>query len=786
MTGSFKSPVPELTSTIPVPPYVLSGHSNQISTSLFGTISSTSTPISSPTRSPASSSTPSSSAPSPSSTSPRASTATSASANAATQHFSQLWAVGLAGLPFLFLVVLEVERDVECLSLTTTLTPHNPLFTYRVVTKPLQKTMPENDTDEILAEEYSPFRERDLPGGYVTRFDLYRAAWKKCFDRMESMRSFESVHRAYDDILPGLPRVELPKGLGSSTSKGFLADVASRLETNHAEEAEDDDPPPGSHITHLYPSECPNIMSTMKALVTGFVNHPPNGKDVQRKPVTSLASYDIELLKVWYGVLRDSAEGPEPPPQLVVFLHDFEQFDESVVQDMFYICSSYVPQLPLIVVVALVSVLSLLRVDTFTVPSGPTLLERTFFDLRFEPDVMVGPAALDFLTDLFCRHASSVEGALLILQLAHFKHFDEPLTVFVHDELLGKLSDPKGIAFLTSLVSWSFGHQELASNQVGWPVNDVAGLLASIAEARADFRSRLRRFKLAFGVLLRVRKIMLNLGYRTAEVDKTPLEMMSASLRGGLAREGKYLVMMTKSAVPHSLAMTDPPILLRVLRKLSVEKTQILLQDLQSFLDELPGAEGATSTGVADEFGDWLAGYFQLVSPPAATPFIPAKADAGPREHIINLEDLRLWEIWYTGPTPFPSDILNPAPRASVVSALLQPQSFLPVSHNDATPERLPIWKLPDASILFRRYLEAGRMINVYDWYDSFSQAIESQRSHLSRGGDEGSGVDEEEWKMHVQARFMRALHTLDLIGLIKHTGRKADHVMRTVFDMPE
>ncbi|KAI9438315.1 origin recognition complex subunit 3 N-terminus-domain-containing protein [Lactarius indigo] len=664
----------------------------------------------------------------------------------------------------------------------------------------------ENDTDKILAEEYSPFRERDLPGGYVTRFDLYRAAWKKCFDRMEHIVSslhaplvdeiVRCVHRAYDDILPGLPRVELPVIAisGSSTSKGFLADVASRLETNRAEETEDGDPPPGSYITHLYPSDCPNIMSTMKALVTGFVNHSPNGQDIQRKPVTSLASYDIELLKVWYGVLRDSAEGPEPPPQLVVFLHDFEQFDETVVQDMFYICSCYVPQLPLIVVVALSSlypsfihatypqsVLSLLRVDTFTVPSGLTLLERliaeTFFDLRFEPDIMVGPAALDFLTDFFCRHASSVEGASLILQLAHFKHFDEPLTVFVRDELLStssaelateKLSDPKGIAFLTSLFSWSFGHQELASNQVGgWPVNDVAGLLASIAEARADFRSRLLRLKLAFGVLLRVRKVMLDLGYRTAEVDKTPLEMMSASLRGGLARDGKYLGMMTK--------------------KLSTEKMEILLQDLQSFLDELPGhmneirevrqrlaassellegAEGATSTGVADEFGDWLVGYFQ--------------------EHIINLEDLRLWEIWYTGPTPFPSEMLNPAPRASVVSALLQPQSFLPASRNDPTPERLPIWKLPDPSILFRRYLEAGRMINVYDWYDSFSQAIESQRSHLSRDGGESSGADEEEWKMHVQARFMRALHTLDLIGLIKHTGRKADHIMRTVFDMPE
>lgn len=179
----------------------------------------------------------------------------------------------------------------------------------------------ENDTDRILAEEYSPFHERDLPGGYVTRFELYRAAWKKCLDRMEHIVSslhaplvdeiVRCVHRAYDDFLPGLPRVELPVIAisGSSTSQGFLANVANRLETNHAEECEDDDPPPGSYITHLYPSDCLNIMTTMKALVTGFVDHPPNGRHIQRKPVMSLASYDIELLKVWYGVLRDSA-GP--------------------------------------------------------------------------------------------------------------------------------------------------------------------------------------------------------------------------------------------------------------------------------------------------------------------------------------------------------------------------------------------------------------------------------------------------------------------------------------------
>jgi hypothetical protein len=95
-----------------------------------------------------------------------------------------------------------------------------------------------DDVDQLLAEEYSPFDERDLPGGYAARFKLYRAAWKKCLARIEvridlfvfrplllkrgiqriisSLHApvvdeiVRSVHQAYDDVLPGLPYAELP------------------------------------------------------------------------------------------------------------------------------------------------------------------------------------------------------------------------------------------------------------------------------------------------------------------------------------------------------------------------------------------------------------------------------------------------------------------------------------------------------------------------------------------------------------------------------------------------
>jgi len=123
------------------------------------------------------------------------------------------------------------------------------------------------------------------------------------------------------------------------------------------------------------------------------------------------------------------------------------------------------------------------------------------------------------------------------------------------------------------------------------------------------------------------------------------------------------------------------------------------------------------------------------------------------------------------------------------------------------------VWELPDTGILFRGYLEAGRVINVFDWYQSFAAVLETQRqkglgiSDQKRVGDstsdgaahegkqsddgeimreDGEEVEDEKWGMEVQARFIRGVHELDFMGFLKNTGRKPDHVTRTVFDVSE
>lgn len=144
--------------------------------------------------------------------------------------------------------------------------------------------------------------------------------------------------------------------------------------------------------------------------------------------------------------------------------------------------------------------------------------------------------------------------------------------------------------------------------------------------------------------------------------------------------------------------------------------------------------------------------------------------------------------------------------RASIFSGLLHPQDYGAMTNHDGDVDDETLWHLPDTSILFQRYLESGKMINVFDWFETFTVVVEAQqhrvrdesareaRTPTRRKGkqahpeeDESHPESEEQlgkWRLEVQARFMRSLHELDYIGLIKHTGRKADHVMRAVFDV--
>ncbi|KAG5639781.1 hypothetical protein H0H81_000061, partial [Sphagnurus paluster] len=662
----------------------------------------------------------------------------------------------------------------------------------------------DNEQNVEIPLPKSLHNDRDLLNGEKLRLDAYMAAWKKCISRVkvrttcafmcinfddrqsiiETLHApivaevVQQVHTAYDNVLTGLPYPELPviTITNPTCDTGILDQITAHTNSSNLDISEDLFNATALTV-HLYPSDCVNLTTVMKALIGGFVERDHILERVKGRSAVSLANYDIEVLAAWYAALRETLYVARLP--LVFLLALSSPASPS------YLHTTY-PR----------STLALLRVRNYDIPSGPQVLQevlvKTFFDLEFEPDIMIGPTVLTFLAEYHSRHNASLDGAITILQLAHLKHFSaEPLTVLVNSTPEQETLDlPASILFLGSLLS------RLPDSTTTTPTDHI---IASIDAARTAFRTRARHVRIALGLVRLAQGFMAQNGYKGlgwSPEAQAPLlgdGVLVDVLAGGLGADVKFLGALVK--------------------KLPRAQLGEMLQAIHAYFNDMPGEMRA------DEEEARMRVVFSINALPHKVDVKEEREMAvGVGEWFVEylngllspLEDIPLWDIWYTGLVPFPAELLNPSLRASIVAGLLQPYDFTD-NHNGEASE---LWKLPDTCILFRRYLDSGRMVNVYDWFEAFRLEVETQRAELRKKNrkqkmgslspakrgrkpkgkqvekevveEEEDGDGGEQWKLEVQARFMRALQELDYLGFIKHTGRKADHVQRVVYDMHE
>lgn len=134
------------------------------------------------------------------------------------------------------------------------------------------------------------------------------------------------------------------------------------------------------------------------------------------------------------------------------------------------------------------------------------------------------------------------------------KHVDEPLTLFLFDNNLDRTNEKSALRKLAKSESFPFLEYLFArvlSSQTNQQLsqwksdrNDLSSLLSVITDCRVKFREQCQKFRVGFGLLLRVRKFVLDLGYKSVESDedgKSVLDVMSRGLRGRLTRDWKYL-----------------------------------------------------------------------------------------------------------------------------------------------------------------------------------------------------------------------------------------------------
>lgn len=139
------------------------------------------------------------------------------------------------------------------------------------------------------------------------------------------------------------------------------------------------------------------------------------------------------------------------------------------------------------------------------------------------------------------------------------KHIDEPLTLFLLDNdldcsseksALRKLAKPQSFPFLEYLFTRVLSSQT-SQQQSRWKSdrNDISSLLGVMTECRLNFHDQCQKFRVGLCILLRVRKFILDLGYKGVELDengKSLLDVMSRGLRGTLTRDCRYLGLVIK------------------------------------------------------------------------------------------------------------------------------------------------------------------------------------------------------------------------------------------------
>lgn len=130
-----------------------------------------------------------------------------------------------------------------------------------------------------------------------------------------------------------------------------------------------------------------------------------------------------------------------------------------------------------------------------------------------------------------------------------------------------------------------------------------------------------------------------------------------------------------------------------------------------------------------------------------------------------NPMDQFLHEIWiYDSKSPY-REVFTPKPRYAIERALSVPHDYLGCSCCKASEEGLSSSQPPTA-ILYQLYLETGSLINVFDLWSAFYTIV---------GGDNGEDCDEK----NALVLFYKALSDLKLLGMVKQSRKKTDHLAK-------
>ncbi|XP_032131180.1 origin recognition complex subunit 3 isoform X2 [Sapajus apella] len=573
------------------------------------------------------------------------------------------------------------------------------------------------------------------------------------------------------------------------------------------------------YVVSLQAKDCPDIKHFLQKLVSQLMDCCVDIKSKEEESVQVTQRkrhYSMDSLSSWYMTVTQKRDPKMPSkkrttssqwqsPPVVVILKDMESFTTKVLQDFVIISSQHLHEFPLILIFGIATspiiihrllphaVSSLLCIELFqSLPCKEhltTVLDKLLLTTQFP--FKINEKVLQVLTNIFLYHDFSIQNFIKGLQLSLLEHFySQPLSV-----LCCNLPEAKRrINFLSNnqcenirrLPSFRrYVEKQASEKQVALLTKEKC-----LKEETQLLLENLHVYHMNYFLVLRC------LHKFTSSLPKYPLgrqirELYCTCLEKNIWDSEEY------ASVLQLLRMLAKDELMIILEKCfkvfkscekhlgsTAKRIEEFLAQFQN-LDETKEEEDASGSqpkGLQKtdlyHLQKSLLEMKELRRSKKPTKFEVLREnvvdfiDCLVREYLLPPETQPLHEVVYFSAAHALREHLNAAPRVALHTALNNPYYYLKNEALKSEEGCIPNIA-PDICIAYKLHLECSRLINLVDWSEAFATVVTAAEKM------DANSATSEEMNEIIHARFIRAVSELELLGFIKPTKQKTDHVAR-------
>ncbi|XP_005684753.2 PREDICTED: origin recognition complex subunit 3 isoform X1 [Capra hircus] len=576
------------------------------------------------------------------------------------------------------------------------------------------------------------------------------------------------------------------------------------------------------YVVSLQAKDCPDMKHFLQKLVSQLMDCKVDVQSKEKESVQVIQKnvhYSMDSLSAWYMSVTQKTDPKMPrkkrtfssqwhSPPVVLILKDMESFTTKVLQDFIIISSQHLHEFPLILIFGIATspvvihrllphaVSSLLCIELFQSLSCKehltTVLDKLLLTTQFP--FKLSEKVLQILTNIFLYHDFSIQNFIKGLQLSLLEHFySQPLSV-----LCCNLPEAKRRTHFLSanqcenirrLPSFRrYVEKQSSQKQVALLTSDK-----SLKEETQSLLENLHVYHTNYFLVLRC------LHQFTSFLPKYPLgrqirELYCMCLEKNIWDSEEYasvLQLLRLLAKDELMAMLQN--CFKVFQSSSAKELGNTAKKIEEFLAQFQSLDAETKeeedTSQSQSKGLQKTDLYHLQksllemkelrsTSKRQTKFevlreqVVSFVDSLVREYLLPPDTQPLHETLYFSSAHTLRQHLNAAPRIALHTALNNPYYYLKNEALRSEEGCIPN-VAPDICIAYKLHLECSRLINLVDWSEAFATVVTAAEKM------DANSVTSEERNEVIHARFIRAVSELELLGFIKPTKQKTDHVAR-------